>query len=411
MSDHDDRHTTSHARSTSAMTSGAPPTVTDATVSGTGQAAGAATGERAPVERAGEARDSGRRGFFKSAAAAAGVVGVAGALHGKYASAPLISEARAQAPAGGAAAGAAGGGQQKWWPSRWGAEDQAGASNLMTPEKVLDSAKWIRDGKIYKIGRVYEAGIPAFGSRAFTLRIPGSPTGGPFGNNKLVYMDDFVATDLGQVGTQFDGLGHIGLQQGKDGDKNEMRFYNGVSLQDMDGSTGLRKLGVEHCKPFFTRSHLVDVEPLKSGGWDAGVEITLADVMAALEKQGMKADDIKPGDGVFFNTGWGKLWMKNNDRFTAGEPGIGLEVARWLVERQISITGADSWATEVVPNPDKTLAFAVHAELLTKNGIFNHENLRFEELIADRKYQFVYVFAPMPVKGATGSAGSPIALT
>lgn len=401
MSDHDDRHTPPQALPTGGQPSTSAAAVTGPNDSATSPPSG---------ERTGEARDSGRRGFFKSAAAAAGVVGVAGALHGKYASAPLISEARAQAPAAGAAAAGAGG-QQKWWPSRWGAEDQAGASNLMTPEKVLDSAKWIRDGKIYKIGRVYEAGIPAFGSRAFTLRIPGSPTGGPFGNNKLVYMDDFVATDLGQVGTQFDGLGHIGLQQGKDGDKNEMRFYNGVTLQDMDGSTGLRKLGVEHCKPFFTRSHLVDVEPLKSGGWDAGVEITLADVMAALDKQGMKADDIKPGDGVFFNTGWGKLWMKNNDRFTAGEPGIGLEVARWLVERQISITGADSWATEVVPNPDKTLAFAVHAELLTKNGIFNHENLRFEELIADRKYQFVYVFAPMPVKGATGSAGSPIALT
>ncbi len=351
------------------------------------------------------ASNEGRRGFFRSAAVAAGVVGVAGALHGKYASAPLISEARAQAPAAGAAA------TEKWWPSRYGADDQAGASNLITPEKVLDSAKWIRDGKIYRIGRTYEAGIPAFGSRAFTLRIPGSPTGGPFGNNGLVYMDDFVATDLGQVGTQFDGLGHIGLQQGPAGDKNGMRFYNGVTLQEMDGSTGLRKLGVENCKPFFTRAHLIDVEPLRSGGWDVGDEVKVADVLAALEKQGMKAEDIKPGDGVFFNTGWGKLWMKNNDRFNSGEPGIGLEVAAWLIERQIAITGADSWATEVVPNPDKTLAFAVHAELLTKNGIFNHENLRFEELIADKKYQFVYVFSPMPVKGATGSAGGPIAMT
>ena len=77
---------------------------------------------------------------------------------------------------------------------------------------MLDAVKWIKDGKIYRIGRVYEAGMPLFGERVFTLRIPGAPTGGPFGNNKLVYHDEFVATEIGQTGTQFDGLGHIGIQ-------------------------------------------------------------------------------------------------------------------------------------------------------------------------------------------------------
>ena len=40
-----------------------------------------------------------------------------------------------------------------WWPSRWGAGDQVGASNWITPEKVLDAVKWIRDGKTYRMGR------------------------------------------------------------------------------------------------------------------------------------------------------------------------------------------------------------------------------------------------------------------
>jgi hypothetical protein len=53
----------------------------------------------------------------------------------------------------------------------------------------------------------------------------------------------------------------------------------------------------------------------------------------------------------------------------------------------------------------------VHAELQTKHGIHSHENLIFDELIADKKYQFVYCFAPAPIKGATGSNGCPIATT
>ena len=64
-----------------------------------------------------------------------------------------------------------------------------------------------------------------------------------------------------------------------------------------------------------------------------------------------------------------------------------------------------------MPNPDPSLANPVHGELLTKNGIFNHENLVFDELLADRKYQFMYMFVPVPIKGATGSPGCPIAIT
>ena len=344
----------------------------------------------------GDAADRNRRDFFKAAAVAAGVGAVAGALHGKYASAPLISDAQAQT------------GAAPWWPSRWGAADEAGASNWITPEKVLDAVKWIREGKIYRIGRVYEAGMPMFGARVFTLRIPGGPTGGPFGENKLVYNDEFLATEIGQVGTQFDGLGHIGIQLGKDGDKSEMRYYNGFTAAEVNTAYGLARLGMEKARPFFTRAHLVDVAPQKA--WDVGQEIKLADVRAALDRQGVKEADIKPGDAVFFNTGWGALWMKNNDRFNSGEPGIGLEVARWAVEKQLALVGSDTWGTEAVPNPDKKLAFPVHGELITRNGIFNHENLLFDELVRDRKYQFVYIFSPMPIKGATGSAGGPIAV-
>lgn len=174
---------------------------------------------------------------------------------------------------------------------------------------------------------------------------------------------------------------------------------------------GLTKLGVEHVKPFFTRGHLFDVEALKGNMMEAGQEITVADLRAALQKQNMQEADIKEGDAVFFNTGWGKLWLKNNDKFNSGEPGIGLEVAKWCIDKGVALTGADTWATEVVPNPNKDLVFAVHGELICKNGIFNHENLDFTGLIADRKYQFAYIFSPAPIKGATGSNGGPVAVT
>ena len=353
--------------------------------------------DKEDLKKAAQTVDDDRRTFLTAGlvggAVAAGTL-MAGAVHAQQiAQAPALSD-------------------KPWWPHpKWGKDDQAGASNYMTPAKTLDTVKLIKAGKVYRIGRTYESAMPKFGERAFTLRIPGSPTGGPFGTNKVIWHDEFLATEIGQTGTQFDGLGHIGIQMGKDGDKNEMRYYNGVTEQEMGGAYGLSKLGVEHVKPFFTRGHLFDVEALKGRMLEAGEEITLADIRAAMQKQGMNEADVKEGDAVFFNTGWGKLWMKNNDKFNSGEPGIGLEIARWCVDKGISLTGADQWATEVVPNPNKDLAFAVHTELIAKQGIFNHENLDFTGLIADKKYQFAYIFSPAPIKGATGSNGGPIAVT
>jgi kynurenine formamidase len=284
-------------------------------------------------------------------------------------------------------------------------------AQAQAPAAPALSVKLIKDGKVHRIGRVYESAMPKFGERAFTLRIPGTPTGGPFGTNRLIYHDEFLATEVGQTGTQFDGLAHIGIQMGKDGDMTEMRYYNGVTELEMATAYGMKKLGIEHVKPFFTRGHLFDLKAHKGAAMEAGQEITVADLRACLQKQNMQEADIKEGDAVFFNTGWGELWMKNNDKFNSGEPGIGLEVAKWCVDKGIALTGADQWATEVVPNPNKDLAFVVHGELICKNGIFNHENLDFTSLLADRKYQFAYIFSPAPIKGATGSNGGPIAVT
>ena len=72
---------------------------------------------------------------------------------------------------------------------------------------------------------------------------------------------------------------------------------------------------------------------------------------------------------------------------------IGLEVAKWCIDKHVCVTGADQWATEVVPNPNNDLAVPVHGELIYMNGIYNHENLDFTGLIADRKHQFVCLFS------------------
>jgi kynurenine formamidase len=113
---------------------------------------------------------------------------------------------------------------------------------------------------------------------------------------------------------------------------------------------------------------------------------------------------------VLFRYGWAQLWGTPAEYNASALPGIGLEVARWLVERKVTVTGSDTSVTEVSPSPVRGAAIPVHQELMMKNGIFNIENLTFEELAAERAYEFLFVATPIRFKGATGSPLRPLAI-
>ena len=104
------------------------------------------------------------------------------------------------------------------------------------------------------------------------------------------------------------------------------------------------------------------------------------------------------------------MWGVDNGLFENISPGIGVEVAEWLVGKQVVVAGLDTFALEVVPNPDPDLAFPVHAILLARNGTYLQENLDLSELVADGVDKFAYIYVRVPITGATGSPGSPIAV-
>lgn len=293
--------------------------------------------------------------------------------------------------------------REQWWPHpRWGAEDQAGGSNWITPDKVLEAMSLVETGKIYELGHVYERGMPLVGQRTYAMFIPSFPTGGPFANN-LVFNDEVLVAEIGQVGTQFDGPGHIGKRvTADDGTVNHV-FYNGVRGTDMKSPYGLRQLGVENVKPYITRGILIDIAGYKNvETLPDGYVVTLDDVRGALRRQGIAEGDIEPGDAILFNYGWWRLWPDSRV-VNAPWPGIGGTVAQWIIQREASMVGSDA-AT------DETQQWAVHEELVLKNGIFNLEFMNFREILDDGVHEFMFVFTPLRLKGATGSPGRPLAI-
>ncbi len=285
----------------------------------------------------------------------------------------------------------------RWYPSRWGADDQRGAANRLTPAKVLEAKNMITKGTVYQLGHVYEPGMPMYGTRHFSLRIPQAfkmP-----GKNEAIYHDEIISGELGQIGTQFDGLGHLGIGE---------LFYNGNKRSEFAQAEGLTKLGIENVGAIVTRGVLIDVAKFK--GVDqlpARYEITPADLKGALQKEGVQ---IRSGDMVLIHTGWSSLWMKDNVKYGDSEPGIGLAAGQMLVDAEVVVVGADTWGVEVMPNPDSSLSAPVHQLFLAKNGIYLHENLITADLARDNVYEFMYSFAPLRLKGATGSPGNPVAI-
>jgi len=315
--------------------------------------------------------------------------------------------------------------RDKWAPSEWGPDDKAGAANRRTAASVLKAMKLVKKGKVATLGKVYQQDAPGFGSRGWRMTIPGLPTGGPFGKQELVYNDEYVATEIGQFGTQFDGPGHIGVITSKG-----MFYYNGRYLHDKDVSAyGLGPLGVEHVGQvgFVCRGVLLDAVALRGGkplpvpqkAGDPGI-ITDKDVQEMVKRQGIAP--IGEGDCVFLHTGHGDIWdarkwdsftsdekLKRIMRFNSGEPGFGISACEYLAARKVALTGADTWAAEAVPGEGEQ-PFECHIKLQTKRGIWNIENLDLSQLVADKAYEFLFVWSPLKMKGATGSPGNPIAI-
>src|SRR5215475_5313885 len=104
---------------------------------------------------------------------------------------------------------------EKWWPSEFGADDQAGAVKYITPEKRVAAAQLVKKGRTATLGMPYYNGMPLVPGRTFALSIPGggTPTHGPLSwpggeHYAQTFMDEMVTAEIGQVGTQWDGLAH-----------------------------------------------------------------------------------------------------------------------------------------------------------------------------------------------------------
>jgi kynurenine formamidase len=282
-------------------------------------------------------------------------------------------------------------------PAKWGAGDERGSMNHQKPAAVMNAARLIKSGEIIELAHVLGPQMPFSGTRRFDVH-----TKRTFMNqfsNQRGSNEELVVTELGQVGTQFDGFAH---QTHLDS------WYNCFKVSENATRSGFSKLGVEKVGMVMTRGVLLDVAGLK--GVDMlpdTYEITVQDLQQALQRQGTK---LQPGDAILIHTGWSRLYGKDNARYMNTCPGVGVAAAEWLVRQDPLLVGADNWPVEVSPNPDTQLSLPGHQIFLVVNGVHILENLKLDELVAKKAYEFAFAMQPLKIQGGTGSTVSPVAI-
>ena len=287
-----------------------------------------------------------------------------------------------------------------WYPSRYGADDTLGPINNLSAAQVVRAAQLVKTGKTYPLGVVTGPDSPAYAPRQFSMTIlqPGDGTGATLGTNKATYNDDLLYTWMG-IGSQIDGLGHIGL---------EHRYYNGVRAEDFVRPTGLIRYNVDALPPIVGRGVLIDMaRHLEQSPVAAGTAFNRTSIQAAVKAQGVS---IGKGDIVLFHTGWLNLVGADNAAFMAGEPGLGVDGARYLADLGVVAIGSDTWALEAIPHEDPQQAFPVHAELLAKNGVYILENMDTRALAADAAYEFLFVLGQPRFAGSVQAVINPVAI-
>jgi kynurenine formamidase len=299
-------------------------------------------------------------------------------------------------------------GPARWWPSRYGADDQAGALNEITADKVVEAAALVRTGVVHDLAHVLHEGVPAFPGRTFrqylttsahfvNRRRPGAGECGWGRNNVNWVVEQVTATQ--QMGTHLDALNHL-----QDGD----RTYNGHRLADIAEEHGTNTLGVDTLPQVVTRGLLLDIAAVRGvPRLEAGAVVTPRDAEDALASSAL---EVRPGDAVLFHTGWGSWWGVDNDAYAAGEPGPGLALARWLVSHRVALTGCDTWSYGPVPAEDPDLPFVVPQMLNTRHGVVVVENLRLGDLAAAGVHEFMLVISHAKLRGATGAWVAPLAI-
>ena len=286
----------------------------------------------------------------------------------------------------------------KRW-GRWGDDDDRGALNLLTPERVARAATLVRDGLTVPCGRPLGT-APAVDNPNPALHHMIHAGDMAAGSKGFQWSGDFVGVAFhGNNVSHIDALCHVFV----DG-----QMYNGAPATEVT-SVGAKRSSIEAANTGIVgRGVLLDIPRVRGVDWLEPGDVITPD---ELDATGVT---VEQGDIVLVHIGRDRRRDALGPWNTyAGLAGLAPECARWLYDKDPSVLGCDG-VSDVNPGPGGEWPIPIHMCALVGMGIHLLDNLRLDLLsdaCAERgRWEFLFVVAPLQIGGGTGSPINPIAI-
>jgi len=280
---------------------------------------------------------------------------------------------------------------------RWGAADQLGTLNLITPEHRVRAAGLVTAGLTVSLSHDYLKERAADATSPFGQQLLGNPQSG--------YLSDrYTIAYHGYAHSHMDALCHNSL----DG-----VMYNGFSRETVDSLQGCTRLGITNAKQgIVSRGVLMDIARLRGVDYlEPGTPIYVEDLEAWERQAGVT---VGTGDVVFVRAGrWARRAVEGAWATGREAAGLHASVMPWLRERGVAMLGSD-YTNDVLPSQVEGVSQPVHLVTLVAMGMWLFDNLDLEavaETAADQgRWEFMFVAAPLAVPGGTGAPLNPLAV-
>lgn len=274
---------------------------------------------------------------------------------------------------------------------RWGPDDERGAVNLITPEKVLAAVSQVTGGRVFELGIEIRKGAPTGGGRPSPMHFM-THDGGDFaalGRDDWGTADDYLSLPT-QGTTHIDGLAHMWYGG---------ELYNGYSYREVR-SSGAGRLGIEKLGGIVTTAHLIDLtERIDSDR----LEVDSDDLEAHFAEIGVRPE---PGDALLLRTGWMDAALAGADVGEHRYPVLAANVSGWFAEHDVAVVGADNIAVEATGR--RGVLPPLHKVLICDLGVAMMELLDLSGPSSAGVRSGLLVIAPLRISRGVGSPVNPL---
>jgi kynurenine formamidase len=325
---------------------------------------------------------------------------------------------------------------------RWGDDDERGAANLVDAAASRRGLAAVKTAAVYPLGsEIRGAGMGMYHSTRPNATAPkllgvaqplhyfradGGDAALGLVNQARHLAEDTVMIPVQGATSHIDSLAHVSVNG---------ELYNGQPSSVVK-SYGALKLGIENVAALITRGVLLDLARFRGKDvCDADDYITADDLRACAAESGI---EFAPGDAVLIRTGWPKVFAEDPVRYSTRQPGLGSSAALLLAERDVALVGSDN--SEIEPydgsdpevmrpgarhdiylahasslepigsDPRREFATDLHETLVRNLGMYLVEMLDLEQIATARVTEFLFILAPLLIRGATGSPVNPLAV-